>query len=376
MDACFLCREELGTVPLTCKKHSLCVTCLKKNAKDKQLRVEDIDRCPAKECATSLDPAEQCATSQDPIWIFADNSNIWIGAKNLGKKTFRTGRQCEDHRIRIDYGSLMAVVAKERRVVGAFLYGSKPPENDSLWNKARERGWKVDVKRRSSVTNQEKQVDAQITADIVELLKLSKQGTIVLITGDADFIPAVKKVVKYRTWKIEVGVWKSIQSHCLTSLAEKYENVSEINLDDDWDNIVYSEKEFSAKHSIPTSSSAVLTIQPDSVSTIESWWKQIEEVTQWPVQYKWIKGTEHHLLLVFGRGLKPRNIESLKKDLKKISHVQSFEMFDDYDRRQTLVCIVIVSFVGMVTLGLLYMLGTMVITKIDYRYIELHTYTL
>lgn len=376
MDACFLCREEPGTVPLTCKKHCLCVKCLKKNAKEKQLRLEDIDHCPAKECATSLDPAEQCATSQDPIWIFADNSNIWIGAKKLGKKTFRTGRECEDHRIRIDYGSLMEVVGKERRVVEAVFYGSRPPDKDSVWNKVRERGWKVVIKPRSSVTKKEKEVDGQIIADIVELLAStppSKQGTIVLITGDADMRPAVEKVVKYKTWKIEVGVWKSILSHRLTSLAEKYENVSEINLDDDWDNIVYVEKEFSAKHSIPTSSSAVLTIQADSVSTIESdstWWKQIEEVTQWPVQYKWIKGKENHLLLVFGKGLKPWQIESLKKDLRKIPHVWNFEMFDDYDRRQTLVCIVIVSLVGMV----FKLLGTMVIKKLIVE--RIYTYTL
>ena len=46
-----------------------------------------------------------------PIWIFVDDSNIWITAKKLAAKKMKTK---EDHRVRIDVGRLTDVVAKRR----------------------------------------------------------------------------------------------------------------------------------------------------------------------------------------------------------------------------------------------------------------------
>ena len=57
------------------------------------------------------------------IFIFVDDSNIWIGAKKLQSKLkrYKTG---EDHRIRIDVGNLTDVLAGDRPVKKGKLYGS------------------------------------------------------------------------------------------------------------------------------------------------------------------------------------------------------------------------------------------------------------
>ena len=54
------------------------------------------------------------------IWIYVDNSNIWINAKQL--KTHRKRmRTKEDHRVRIDIRKLTTVVATVRSVAHGFF---------------------------------------------------------------------------------------------------------------------------------------------------------------------------------------------------------------------------------------------------------------
>ena len=91
----------------------------------------------------------------------------------------------EDPRLRLDIGKLTDVVANNRKVAWGILYGSEPPPIDSVWQKIRERGWKVIITQRSTFTGKEKQVDHQMVADITVLVSGCIVKDVILIFSNA-----------------------------------------------------------------------------------------------------------------------------------------------------------------------------------------------
>lgn len=331
---CFEClKSDQRAVELKCARHSLCKTCLQENVY--RFGAENMYRCPAKECVVEQDVL--------PIWIFVDNSNAWIGAKKLGSK--RKGFDSEeDHRVRINYGLLTDAVANERPVAIGTLYGSEPPKIDPVWNKIRECGWKVKTLQRDPHSGKEKEVDNEIISDILKLTLKQRHtpSTIVLVSGDADMRPGIKTIMKEAEgWKLEVCIWDSICSHRLRGLTDTYPNVSITSLDEHWENVIYTEKEFPATREIPEESTAILTIRPGTlpkdkpIDPAADWWKKLEEVARWPVQYKWKEGT-NCLLLVF-KNKKEDEMKDLLKKIQILPGVQRCELYAGYKRRSELI---------------------------------------
>lgn len=246
---CFNCKKDRpSSNDLDCGKHKICQDCLIKRV---QTRSEDITGCLCKseECKSrefeesysfsqavkskpainekqeTLDAKEdQLADGNMPgIWIFVDDSNLWIEAKKLQgrRKGFKTS---EDHRLRIDVGKLADIIAGDRPAQG-FLYGSEPPPVDTVWKKIRSKGWKVDTRHRSTITGKEKEVDTILVADVTEIAietPVDERTTIVIVSGDADVIPALDKVIKREQWKIEVYMWSHAIANKLTKFALKH----------------------------------------------------------------------------------------------------------------------------------------------------------
>ena len=330
---------------LQCQKHKLCQDCLQKNVS--KYGVQAMYTCPAEECAEAAAPSP-------PIWIFVDNSNIWIGAKYLANKV-KGFKSSKDHRVRISIGNLTDVVAKSRDVRQGILYGSEPPKIDSVWEKIRQhKCWEVKTKKRSYITHKEKEVDAQLLVDVTEVACITppqKRSTIVLITGDADMCPAVEKIMKYEGWKVEIYMWEDSLSDRLKVLSKKNADVICEPLDDHMMDVVFTNNRFPDVEKIPYDCSAILTVEPDAFPKRvidDKWWNTLESIAQWPVQYWWIiqDGNEtNHLLLVFSHlgERKKYNVSSfvqiisdhMAKDLEEplLPHVQRVETYVDYKRR-------------------------------------------
>lgn len=136
------------------------------------------------------------------VYVFCDNSNVFIeGQWAAGREK---GIHGLDPEFRLDFGQLLTVVSSGRPVKEAHLYGSRPPDNDSLWHSAEKNGWDVQVLDRNTF-GKEKGVDMKIGMDITEktLLSPNGQGVIVLVSGDADFLPVIERVIE-RGWSIEI----------------------------------------------------------------------------------------------------------------------------------------------------------------------------
>ena len=135
-----------------------------------ELRIDDISKvkCLNAHCANILKPY-QPYQFEEHVFIYVDDSNIWIEGKKLAAKQLKL-RCVEDPRLRLDVGKVADVVANGREVAWGILYGSEPPPIDTVWEKIEERGWKVITSKRSAFTNREKQVDHQMVADITALV--------------------------------------------------------------------------------------------------------------------------------------------------------------------------------------------------------------
>ena len=266
----------------------------------------------------------------------------------------------EDHRVRIDVGRLTDVVAKSREVAQGFLYGSEPPPVDTVWEKIKERpGWDVPKpKRRSAITGKEKQVDAQLVADITEMACTTpeeERTTIVIISGDADAMPAIHKVLKYRGWSVEVCMWEDAMSNELKKLPPKHPKVVVNYLDEFLEHITFTNMKFNPRRlrSCEKATAVVFQMKPKAfLGRVPSnkWCRELESITQWPFQYYWaeLNGREtNDLVLVFRNdGKLSFDLSSFMAQIKEypiqrtlgaqtyVQYEQESDLYDKVDRME------------------------------------------
>jgi len=150
--------------------------------------------------------------------LYVDNSNIWIEGMHVA--AYQNGLAPDvwsavqnkicDTSWKLDFGKLFQFAGGETaEVKKAALFGSRPPQNDSVWDAARRRGFDVTTYDRN-VANHEKKIDTDIVAtmmeDSYEILKIG-EDEITLVSGDADYVPAIEKL-KRRGIPVHVVFWK------------------------------------------------------------------------------------------------------------------------------------------------------------------------
>jgi hypothetical protein len=214
--------------------------------------------------------------------FFIDDSNVWIEAKKFAAKgnvnmppLQGTGGKNEDPRLRIDLGRLIEVIAAGREIPAdsSFLFGSRPPPNDSVWKKARQLGFTVDVfdRERGKPHGKEKEVDTAMVAAIIEQAteldveartnreKLEeKQRTVfVLVTGDRDMRPAVKGPLR-KSIQVELWAWESGLSREFRKMSAQ-ESLLEVRyLDSIYDQVTFTEFKSTRKGKIDARVALVL----------------------------------------------------------------------------------------------------------------------
>lgn len=135
----------------------------------------------------------------DPgVHVFVDDQNLFWGITNdiYGKD------------YRLDFGRLLLETARgqdgrPRPVKTAYIAGVVP-DDDYFWEVARNQGFEV-KRGYLGTNNRSKQDDAYLISEIVSTI-YEKPGpsTIVLVAGDADYMPPLLKVLS-KDWRIEVA---------------------------------------------------------------------------------------------------------------------------------------------------------------------------
>ena len=262
------------------------------------------------------------------VFIFVDDSNIWIGAKKLAAD--KMNLKCEeDPRLRLDIGKVTDVVADDRKVAWGVLYGSEPPPIDSVWQKIRKCGLKVNVTKRSTFTEREKQVDQQMVTDITKLVSSNIfKGKIMMVSGDADMIPAVNESLR-KKWSTEIWMWKNGISKSLTKLAEENPGLLTIHTLDLYLEEITFTSFTTSRREIPATRSII--IKDVDFTPDENWQKKLVQELRWPFLI-W-EGPEKlqnpvdfkYVILIFANA-KARD----KKDFE-IYHFE--KIFGDLDRK-------------------------------------------
>ena len=140
------------------------------------------------------------------LFVYVDNSNLWIEGmrvsavkKGLVKNAWEAMRdKVVDQSWTYDFGKLYEAICPDTAQIGrSSLFGSRPPENDSIWELARSSGFEVTLFDRNK-QNKEKEVDVaiatQIVADSYEYMKPERGDRLVLVSGDRDYVPPIKQL--------------------------------------------------------------------------------------------------------------------------------------------------------------------------------------
>ena len=156
--------------------------------------------------------------------IFWDNSNIWL----VGQGVCRQREPGDDFAFRIHFANLLDFVLDKRKSDYAFVCGSIPPPSESLWERFKNLGIKVQTQERGEGTGREVAVDEVIQLDMANrVLDEKTPGTMVLLTGDGsgynDGKGFLKQLERAHThgWKIEVVSWDAGCNGNLKKFAQK-----------------------------------------------------------------------------------------------------------------------------------------------------------
>jgi uncharacterized LabA/DUF88 family protein len=148
-------------------------------------------------------------------FLYVDNSNVWIEGMHVSAVAagmvpdvwIAGDNNLCDYGWKIDFGRLLELTGGPN-VGRAVLFGSRPPENDSLWGAAKKIGFEVVVHDRN-FNNKEKKIDTQITAEMINdsWAKMKPETDVItLVSGDRDFVPAIE-ILKSRGFSVDVCFW-------------------------------------------------------------------------------------------------------------------------------------------------------------------------
>ncbi|KAH7318337.1 hypothetical protein B0I35DRAFT_240633 [Stachybotrys elegans] len=194
--------------------------------------------------------------------FFVDDSNIWIEAQKFAAKgNSRVSKLIDgdrDPRLRIDIGRLIDRLRGDRNQGASHLYGSRPPPNDLVW-KAFER-FRFETKIYDRANGKEKEVDNSMATDLsTQATRLATRAefgliyeqqrantTFVVITGDRDMLPPVKRVLECEI-AVELWAWESGISREYLKLANRHSLLSVNFLDGIFDDISFTAFQSSRK---------------------------------------------------------------------------------------------------------------------------------
>lgn len=133
------------------------------------------------------------------VHVFVDDQNLFWGITNDPQ---------HGKAYRMDFGRLLLETARgpdgRARPVRSSYIAGVIPDDDYFWEVARNQGFQV---RRGylGTNNRSKQDDAYLITEIMETL-YEKEGpsTIILVAGDADYVPPLQKVIA-KNWRVEVA---------------------------------------------------------------------------------------------------------------------------------------------------------------------------
>lgn len=138
-------------------------------------------------------------------------------------------RPATDRGLRIDYGELLTYLIADRFLVEAFCYVPIDPRNPSAREheikKLRLMGWHVQTKvGKANQQSYKCNFDVEITLELMHIAERIKPDTIIMASGDIDFIPVVSEM-RRRGIRVEIASFPESVSEDLVLHSSGYINL-------------------------------------------------------------------------------------------------------------------------------------------------------
>jgi len=158
----------------------------------------------------------------DRVHVFVDDQNLFWGAVHSG----------QSHAYRVDFGRLLTAAARaddgHARFVGSATIAGVIPDDDSFWRIAEVQGFKVKRGYLSGVSGfqRSKQDDAFLVTEITSTLyEQPGPSTIVLVAGDADYVPPLIRANE-KGWRVETAFISRGLSSALDPVCHLFRNIN------------------------------------------------------------------------------------------------------------------------------------------------------
>ena len=168
-------------------------------------------------------------------WIYVDNSNVFIEGQRVSAVQQgmaldiydAMANRITDTSYRISFGKLYQFIAgaDRKETARAMLFGSRPPQTDTIWDVAKRAGFEV-VTHDRNAANKEKKIDTGIVTQMTRdaYLNAAPGDVFTIVSGDSDYVPTVETLIK-DGFRVDVVFW----DHAARELRESCSNFISLN---------------------------------------------------------------------------------------------------------------------------------------------------
>lgn len=149
------------------------------------------------------------------IGVFVDTQNIYHSAKNL-------------YGARLNFGKLLETAMAGRQLIRAIAYviRSKSHDEETFFEALVQQGFEVKSKDLQVFYGGMKKADWDVGIAIDAIKLADKLDTIVLVTGDGDFLPFVNYLKENKGCRVEIIAFKETASTKLIEAADEFIDLS------------------------------------------------------------------------------------------------------------------------------------------------------
>ncbi|MFN3301458.1 MAG: NYN domain-containing protein [Patescibacteria group bacterium] len=149
------------------------------------------------------------------VGVFVDTQNIYHSAKNL-------------YGARINFRKLLEEAVRNRQLIRAIAYviRSKTLEEEAFFEALEKQGFEVKLKDLQVFFGGAKKADWDVGIAVDAIKLADKLDTVVLVSGDGDFLPLVNYLKENKGCRVEIMAFKETTSGKLIESADEFIDLS------------------------------------------------------------------------------------------------------------------------------------------------------
>lgn len=153
--------------------------------------------------------------SSQRVGIFVDTQNIYHSAKNL-------------YGSRLNFGKLLEAAVAGRQLIRAIAYviRSKSQDEEAFFEALAQQGFEVKSKDLQVFFDGMKKADWDVGITIDAVKMADRLDTVVLVSGDGDYLPLVSYLKENKGCRVEIMAFKETTSAKLIEAADDFFDLS------------------------------------------------------------------------------------------------------------------------------------------------------